>query len=330
MRASLLTVCVVIAGLLAAPAWATPPTLTGEFLVGTLTTQITSASCNPTGESSFMYTTSGAAVGPYAGTYFESGTVKLAPFNLPIYTFGLEFGPVTTIDAFFMIDSPFGQVSGTKQLVLTSGPFGFCYDLTAYTVPGGPTISGTAREVCACPTTGVLALSYDATITTATEGSFRDQGSSGLLLAAFDTTVDGTGAPYLTDNYFNEGFASSLLSPIPISTTGHATGGGQIPSDITFGFVAKSDTNGIKGECTVVDRARNVKIKCLDATAFVQSATHATVKGDALVNGAPTSYQIDVDDLAEPGAGQDTFSIRTGSGYTAGGTLTQGNVQLHA
>ena len=28
--------------------------------------------------------------------------------------------------------------------------------------------------------------------------------------------------------------------------------------------------------------------------------------------------------------GADTFSISTGTGYTASGTLTQGNVQIHA
>jgi hypothetical protein len=46
------------------------------------------------------------------------------------------------------------------------------------------------------------------------------------------------------------------------------------------------------------------------------------------VNGATTSYRIDVNDLAESGAGSDTFSITAG-GYSAGGTLTQGNVQVH-
>jgi hypothetical protein len=47
------------------------------------------------------------------------------------------------------------------------------------------------------------------------------------------------------------------------------------------------------------------------------------------VNGTATTYRIDVDDLDESGVGKDTFTIQTGSGYTVGGTLTNGNVQVH-
>lgn len=34
-------------------------------------------------------------------------------------------------------------------------------------------------------------------------------------------------------------------------------------------------------------------------------------------------------DNGEPGAGRDTFKIQTSSGYIAGGTLDNGNVQIH-
>jgi Bacterial Ig-like domain (group 1)/Regulator of chromosome condensation (RCC1) repeat len=122
----------------------------------------------------------------------------------------------------------------------------------------------------------------------------------------------------------------------PTSTPGQTTGGGQIANTagagkIAFGFTAKSDQNGVKGECTVVDPAgpSNTRIKCLDATALVQTATHATFFGNATVNGTATTYRIDVDDFAEPGAGSDTFKIQTASGYVASGILTAGNVQVH-
>jgi hypothetical protein len=36
-----------------------------------------------------------------------------------------------------------------------------------------------------------------------------------------------------------------------------------------------------------------------------------------------------VDDLGEPGNGKDDFTITTGTGYTAGGVLTAGNIQVH-
>jgi hypothetical protein len=107
------------------------------------------------------------------------------------------------------------------------------------------------------------------------------------------------------------------------------TGGGQISGDVTFGLEAKSDDAGIHAECTVVDRASNTKVKCLDATFFAQTANHVTFSGHALVNGVATKYVIDVDDVAEPGRGADDFEITTTIGYSAGGTLTQGNIQVH-
>jgi hypothetical protein len=121
---------------------------------------------------------------------------------------------------------------------------------------------------------------------------------------------------------------------LPTSTPGQITGGGQIPNaanndQAAFGFNAKSDSKGVKGECTVVDPTPSTKIKCLDVTNIVVAGTHATFFGNATVNGQPTNYRIDVDDNGEPGKNRDTFKIQTGSGYTAGGTITGGNVQVH-
>jgi hypothetical protein len=42
------------------------------------------------------------------------------------------------------------------------------------------------------------------------------------------------------------------------------------------------------------------------------SGTHAAIFGNASVNGTATTYRIDVDDLAEPRGGSDTFKIQTG------------------
>jgi hypothetical protein len=78
-----------------------------------------------------------------------------------------------------------------------------------------------------------------------------------------------------------------------------------------------------------VDRFADVMVKCLDVTTFVQTANHVTFSGTATVNGIDTRYTIDVDDVAEPGRGADTFKIVTTSGYAAAGVLTQGNIQVH-
>ena len=111
----------------------------------------------------------------------------------------------------------------------------------------------------------------------------------------------------------------------------------QPPSDeVAFGFNARSTVNGFSGQCTVVDLSTQPRtlIKCVDVTALVQTPLPsgggtATFFGNATVNGVPTTYRIDVADVAEPGTGGDTFSIQTSGGYTAAGPLTRGNIQVH-
>lgn len=118
----------------------------------------------------------------------------------------------------------------------------------------------------------------------------------------------------------------------PGSLTGHVTGGGQIMpggNRVAFGFSAKSN-GGLRGECSVVDQAAERHIKCTDATALVVAGNEAWIYGNARDEGAPTSYLIHVVDVADPGRGRDTFSITTASGYSAGGTLTGGNIQVHS
>jgi hypothetical protein len=53
-----------------------------------------------------------------------------------------------------------------------------------------------------------------------------------------------------------------------------------------------------------------------------------TAIGQALVNGVPTGYRIDVDELGHPGHGQDVFEIQTDSGFHAAGTLAVGDIKI--
>ncbi len=63
------------------------------------------------------------------------------------------------------------------------------------------------------------------------------------------------------------------------STAGKVTGGGQVPSttdrnkQVSFGFEAQNQNGTLKGNCSVVDQtpAKNIVIKCLDATSLVRS-----------------------------------------------------------
>lgn len=302
----------------AAAAAGTPATLTGEFFVadrgagsGTLSVI---ANCSPSG-STISYSTSGVASGPYPGTFTETGSVTIGPLTGPQSANGFEFGFLTQLDAVFTINSVAGQVTGTKSLDLPSSALGLCYD----------TNPGTFRELS--PDFSGFGLHYNATIEPGDGSQYGDTGRSGLLLDECESSgnVNGCGT---TTAVFNEAFSSSLLTPFLISTPGQVTGGGRIDSTIAFGLTAKSDARDRKGECTVIDRAANTTVKCLDVTSFVQTGNNVTFSGNAIVNGIPTSYRVDVTDNAEPGTGADTFAIQAGS-YSAGGTLTQGNIQVH-
>jgi Tol biopolymer transport system component len=110
-------------------------------------------------------------------------------------------------------------------------------------------------------------------------------------------------------------------------TSGRITGGGHV-LHVAFGFNARSDGVVFRGDCNLVDRLADVRVRCLDVTSVQVVGTHATIRGNATVNGVATTYVIDVDDLHEPGPGLDTFKLATSS-YTTGGPLTQGNIQIH-
>lgn len=116
-------------------------------------------------------------------------------------------------------------------------------------------------------------------------------------------------------------------------TSGRITGGGHVldvtgTGHVAFGFNAKSDGVVFRGDCNVVDRIADIRVKCLDVTSVVVAGTHATIRGNATVNGVATTYVIDVDDLDESGVGGDTFKLVTPA-YATGGALTQGNIQIH-
>src|SRR5919108_5112050 len=88
----------------AAHAQVQPPTLTFETLTGTTNT-VTSANCNPEGTSTFSYSTSGVAAGPYNGTFTETGTVTVGPQPIPPGTFSAPGGTVLSWDVTFTITS---------------------------------------------------------------------------------------------------------------------------------------------------------------------------------------------------------------------------------
>jgi hypothetical protein len=123
---------------------------------------------------------------------------------------------------------------------------------------------------------------------------------------------------------------------VPPSTPGaKVTAGGWIPvvgGKGTFGLTAKADANGDpSGNLTYQDHGMFARtVKSTDVTSVTVTGNCATILGNAKVNGAPSyGFQVDVCDNGEPGKDTDTFSIVMSDGYTAAGTLSGGNVQIH-
>lgn len=158
---------VVLFGLAAAPAQADDDdedegsavaSLSGEsFLaseIGNPGTSTVSGTCNPFGVSTFTFTVTGLAAGPYPGPFTETGTVTIGPsFN------------AGSFDSTFTIDSPAGSVVGSKSLAgFEATSLGLC---------------GTA----ASPTGGANALRFEGTVSytatiTAPTGTGMDSGES--------------------------------------------------------------------------------------------------------------------------------------------------------
>jgi hypothetical protein len=371
-------------------------TLTTEFLDLQVTALTGSATldCQDAGNGTLTYSAVGAATGPYTGTATESGTLVF------------ENGVIKSFHVEFTIDSPAGDVVGTREpsfldtIVCTS--------------------SGPAMEI-----NSILQERYDAEITTLT-GTLHDHGavSSGLTatLLAGQTTVNTTaffvsdreGArlnvspkesvnPAGTTHTVTAFLRDSQLHPIAgetilfsvtgsstqtgqcttgptgvcdfmyqgpdapgadviaachdfdrdgeadlgekcdtaskawgeaTSTPGSASGGGYINNvggnRVVFGFGVHAGATTPSGSCHVIDLTANIRIKCLSVGLFVITLTHATFFGEATVDGVATNYRIDVEDLADPGALSDTFTINTESGYTATGVVEKGNIQVNS
>jgi hypothetical protein len=121
----------------------------------------------------------------------------------------------------------------------------------------------------------------------------------------------------------------------PASTPGASTGGGQLldfqtqRDGIVLGFNFKNENGKLTGNCTINDKATDTFVKCQDVLSYVQAGNTATAYGTAEINGALTFFKIVLSDNDTSGAGADTFVLTTQSGYTVGGVLTQGNIQVH-
>jgi hypothetical protein len=112
------------------------------------------------------------------------------------------------------------------------------------------------------------------------------------------------------------------------------TGGGFIttPSGAkgNFGVAGGIKNGAFWGHLTYLDHGTGLKAKGTGVTAYaITGPTSRHIEGNAEVNGqSGFTYTVDVNDQGEPGR-SDTFAITLSNGYSAGGTLAGGNIQLH-
>jgi hypothetical protein len=283
-----------VAGVLALPALAGAQTLTTEVLSGTANPTLglgaVEIDCQPAGTSTVSFTVEGEALGPYPGTFVESGT------------FTITGGTVGSFEATFTITSGTTEITGTKTLRSSSSAV-----CTPDPEPGITQFADVLVET-----------SYEATITTPS-GSSTDHGRATSAVQMLETPTAASAA--MQESFVSEGLAH---------TPGRVVGAGIFADGshgwAVFAVAAKSDGTTAQAKCTVL--VQGVFVKCLTATLLNRTATHVTVIGQALVNGVPTGYRLDLDDLDHPGHGDDVFEIQTASGFHAAGTLAAGSIEI--
>jgi Beta-propeller repeat len=147
---------------------------------------------------------------------------------------------------------------------------------------------------------------------------------------AFDTSYNGGG----------DAFVTKLILGGPTSTPRcKVTNGGRITADngdrATFGGNAHSDASGsVQGQEQYRDHgpAQPQSVSSIRILALTcnQERTQATILGEARIDGSGShAFEIDVQDLGEPGKGLDTCRIVLDTGYDSGvHALQGGNVQI--
>jgi hypothetical protein len=115
------------------------------------------------------------------------------------------------------------------------------------------------------------------------------------------------------------------------------TGGGEIEVPgcwASFGFTVgvRSSSSTPVGRFNYVDHHLGMHVRATRIDVYGEGAApnQRHFEGICQIDGqAGFGFVIDVADVAEPGAFQDSLSIQLSNGYSAGGLLTQGNIQLH-
>ncbi len=158
--------------------------------------------------------------------------------------------------------------------------------------------------------------------------------------------VSGGGYAYIATDELCTAWALLTLekiTPLMPMTPGKVTGGGQIKAPVqtggkkvdkaSFGFnvMYQEGDPAPKGELEYIDHATKMNVHAHDMTSLVVSAdkTEAWFEGTCTIDGVSGyTFEAYVQDNGEPGK-NDVFEITLSTGYTAGGQLLNGNIQIH-
>lgn len=160
------------------------------------------------------------------------------------------------------------------------------------------------------------------------------QGSREITVNAVHLTVEGAvQAEVILSSARSDIHGCPGCPPAP-ACHDFVTGGGWIGvgnSRANFGFNAGFKGGSMDVHFNYIDHNTGVHMKAISITEYVATGpTSRRFKGSAEVNGVPGyTYEIEVADNGEPGRNMDTISIRFSNGYSAGGALAGGNIQLH-
>jgi hypothetical protein len=191
------------------------------------------------------------------------------------------------------------------------------------------TVSGQVNQRVDLPGGGVVVINEQTATANADKGD--------VTVSALHITIPGLVPGTDTDLTIAQAHADiqcgQLFCP---ADNDFVTGGGWLANPrANFAVAGGIKNGGFWGHLLYVDHDNRIKVKGTGVTAYVPTpgTTMRHIEGTCEINGAPGTYQVDVDDQGEPGGGRDVFrlSAQASNGATvqAGDVISGGNIQLH-
>jgi len=106
---------------------------------------------------------------------------------------------------------------------------------------------------------------------------------------------------------------------------GHGSVDDALGNDAHFSIFANDDQIG---KIAFVDSALGIAFESAFLRSVAFDGSSAMIEGTGFVSGVFAGFRAVVQDLANPGAGRDTFAIQLTNGVSISGTITEGEIEL--